>query len=192
MIAEWVQRYVTWFGSTTNIAWFAGFWLFISFIFGLETWVPAFQQQPERAYRWPTNFGFGLINWGLAAMAPISAISAAEWASRTGVGVFNQVAMPLWVSMCGSLAVYSLTGYLVHLVEHKSPWLWRIHRVHHLDTHLDVSTSQRHHPLELVANVLILVAVTIVFGLTASILIIHEMVNALIDFFSHANVRLPE
>jgi sterol desaturase/sphingolipid hydroxylase (fatty acid hydroxylase superfamily) len=192
MTAEWLQRYVTWFGSTTNIAWFVGFWLFISFIFGLETWVPAFQQQPERAYRWPTNFGLGLINWGLAAMAPISAISAAEWASRTGVGVFNQVAMPLWVSMCGSLAVYSLTGYLVHLVEHKSPWLWRIHRVHHLDTHLDVSTSQRHHPLELIANVLIVVAVTIVFGLTASLLIIYETMNVIIDFFSHANVRLPE
>jgi sterol desaturase/sphingolipid hydroxylase (fatty acid hydroxylase superfamily) len=59
-------------------------------------------------------------------------------------------------------------------------------------THLDVSTSQRHHPLELIANVLILIAVTIVFGLTASLLIIYETMNAAIDFFSHANVRLPE
>jgi sterol desaturase/sphingolipid hydroxylase (fatty acid hydroxylase superfamily) len=192
MIAEWVQRYVTWFGTTTNIAWFVGFWLFISFIFGLETWVPAFQRQPERSCRWPTNFGLGLINWGLTAIAPFSTISAAVWANRTGVGVFNQVAMPMWASVCGTLAVYSLAGYLIHLVEHKTPWLWRIHRVHHLDTHLDVSTSQRHHPLELIANVLILVAVTIVFGLTASFLIIYEMMNAVIDFFSHANVRLPE
>jgi sterol desaturase/sphingolipid hydroxylase (fatty acid hydroxylase superfamily) len=192
MIAEWVQRFLMWFGSTTNIAWFVAFWLFISFVFGLETWVPAFQRQPERSCRWPTNFGFGLINWGLTAIAPISTISAAVWASRTGVGLFNQVAMPIWASMCGSLVVYSLAGYLIHLVEHKIPWLWRIHRVHHLDTHLDMSTSQRHHPLELIANVLILVAVTIVFGLSASLLIIYETMNAVIDFFSHANVRLPE
>jgi sterol desaturase/sphingolipid hydroxylase (fatty acid hydroxylase superfamily) len=192
MMAEWAQRYVTWFGSTTNIVWFVGFWLFISFIFALETWVPAFQRQPERSCRWPTNFGFGLINWGLMAIAPFSTISAAVWASRTGVGVFNQIAMPMWASMCGSLAVYSLAGYLIHRVEHKSPWLWRIHRVHHLDTNLDVSTSQRHHPLELITNALILVAVTIVFGLTASLLIVYEMINALMDFFSHANVRLPE
>ena len=94
--------------------------------------------------------------------------------------------------MCASLAVYSLTGYLPHLVEHKTPWLWRIYRVHHLDTYLDVSASQRHHPLELIANVLIVVAVTIVFGLTASLLIIYETMNAIIDFFSHANVRLPK
>ena len=130
MIAEWVQRYVTW--STTNIAWLVGFWLFVSFIFGLEIWVPAFQRQPERSYRWPTNLGLGLISWGLMAIAPVSTISAAVWASRTGVGVFNQVAMPLWASMCGSLVVYSLAGYLIHLAEHKTPWLWRIHRVHHL------------------------------------------------------------
>ena len=192
MIVEWVQRYVSWFGSTQDITWFVGFWLFVSFIFALETWVPAFKRQPERSCRWPTNFGFGLINWGLTLIAPFSTISAAVWASQTGVGVFNQAAMPMWASMCGSLAVYSLAGYLIHLVEHKNPWLWRIHRVHHLDTHLDVSTSQRHHPLELIITVLILVAVTIVFGLTASLLIIYEMVNAVIDFFSHANVRLPE
>jgi sterol desaturase/sphingolipid hydroxylase (fatty acid hydroxylase superfamily) len=192
MIAEWAQKYVTWFGSASNLVGFVGFWLFISFIFGLENWVPAFLRQPERSNRWPTNFGLGLINWGLTAVAPVSTISAAIWAGRMGVGVFNQVSMPLWVSMCGSLAVYSLTGYLVHVVEHKTPWLWRIHRVHHLDTHLDASTSLRHHPLELIANVLIVVAVTIVFGLSASFLIIYETVDAAIDFFSHANVRLPE
>jgi sterol desaturase/sphingolipid hydroxylase (fatty acid hydroxylase superfamily) len=192
MIAEWAQKYVTWFGSASNLVGFVGFWLFISFIFGLENWVPAFLRQPERSNRWPTNFGLGLINWGLTAVAPVSTISAAIWAGRMGFGVFNQVSMPLWVSMCGSLAVYSLTGYLIHVVEHKIPWLWRIHRIHHLDTHLDASTSQRHHPLELIANVPIVVAVTIVFGLSASFLIIYETVDAAIDFFSHANVRLPE
>jgi sterol desaturase/sphingolipid hydroxylase (fatty acid hydroxylase superfamily) len=40
--------------------------------------------------------------------------------------------------------------------------------------------------------VLILVAVTIVFGLTSGVLMIYEGVEAIIDFFSHANVRLPE
>src|SRR6516165_10132072 len=85
MIAEWAQQYVTWFESATNIAWLVGFWLFVSFVFNLEIWIPAFQRQPERSYRWPTNFGFGLINWGLVAIAPVSTISAAEWASKTGV-----------------------------------------------------------------------------------------------------------
>jgi sterol desaturase/sphingolipid hydroxylase (fatty acid hydroxylase superfamily) len=191
MIAEWLQQYATWFKSATNIAWLLGFWLFVSFILNLETWIPAFQRQPERSYRWPTNFGFGLLNWGLAAIAPVSTISAAEWASKTGVGIFNQFAVSLWVTIGGTLAVYSFVGYLIHLVEHKTPWLWRIHRVHHLDTHLDASTSQRTHPLELIGNVVILIAVTIVFGLPAWVLLIYETTDAAMDFISHANVRLP-
>ena len=192
MIAEWLQDYKTWFEFPANMAWFIGFWLFVGFLFVLETLVPAFQQEPGRSYRWPTNFGFGLVNGGLLAIAPLSTISAAEWASQSGVGLLNQVAVPLWVSMGCTLAVYSLTSYLVHVLEHKTPWLWRIHRVHHLDTYLDVSTSQRHHPLELMANVLIFVAVTIAFGLTSWFLIIYEAMDTSINFFSHANIRLPE
>ncbi len=192
MIAKWLQDYVAWFGSAANVAWFIGFWFLVGFLFFLERLVPAFQGEPKRSCRWPINFGFGLANAGLSAIAPFSAISAAEWASRAGIGLLNQVATPVWVSMSCTLAVYSLTSYFVHVIEHKNPWLWRIHRVHHLDTHLDVSTSQRHHPLELTANVLTLVAVTIVFGLTSSLLIIYGTMDAAIDFFSHANIRLPE
>jgi sterol desaturase/sphingolipid hydroxylase (fatty acid hydroxylase superfamily) len=192
MIADWLQDYARWFESPANLAWAIGFWLFVSFLFSLETLVPAFQRQPERSYRWPTNLGFGLINGGLVAIAPVSTISAAEWASRSGVGLFNQVAMPVWVSMGGTLAVYSLTVYLIHVIEHKTPWLWRIHRVHHLDTHLDVSTSQRHHPLELIVTVLILVAVTIAFGLMSWFVFIYEATDATVNVLTHANIRLPE
>jgi sterol desaturase/sphingolipid hydroxylase (fatty acid hydroxylase superfamily) len=192
MMSKWLDDYVTWFGSPANVASFIGFWFFVGILFVLETLAPAFQGEPQRSYRWPTNLGFGLANAGLSAIAPLSAVSVAEWASRTGVGLLNQVATPLWVSVSCTLAVYSLTTYLVHVIEHNAPWLWRIHRVHHLDTHLDVSTSQRHHPLELIANVLILVTVTIAFGLTPSFLILYGTMDAAISFFSHANIRLPE
>ncbi len=192
MIAEWAQRYISWFGSVVNVAGFVGFWAFVALLLSLETWIPAFQKRADRGYRWPTNFGLGAMSAGLLLITPVSTISAAEWASRTSVGVLNQIAVPPWVSMCGTLAVYSLGVYLLHVIEHKIPWLWRLHRVHHLDTHLDVSTSQRHHPLELIVNVLILVAVTIILGLTPAVIMIYEGTEAVLDFFSHANFRLSE
>jgi sterol desaturase/sphingolipid hydroxylase (fatty acid hydroxylase superfamily) len=191
MIGEWAQRYLNWFDSATNVLWCVSFWLFVVFLLSLETWVPAFRRT-DRIERWPTNFGLGALNASLLVITPVSTISAAEWASGVGVGVLNKVTMPLWGSICCTLAVYSLTVYLIHIIEHKTAWLWRLHRVHHLDTQLDVSTSQRHHPLELIVNVLILVVVTIVFGLSSSVVLVYESMNAIIDFFSHANVRLPE
>jgi sterol desaturase/sphingolipid hydroxylase (fatty acid hydroxylase superfamily) len=192
MIAEWAQHYLTWFGSAANLAWFVGFWLFVAFLLSLETWIPGFQRRPERSYRWPTNFALGAINAGLIAATPVSTISAAQWANRAEIGLLNQFAVPLWVSACSTLVVYSLAVYLIHVIEHNIPWLWRVHRVHHLDTHIDVSTSQRHHPLESIISVLSLVAVTIVFGLMPSVVIVYEGIEATASFLTHANVRLPE
>ena len=49
---------------------------------------------------------------------------------------------------------------------HRLPWLWRVHRVHHLDTHLDVSTTVRFHPLEFVIQLAIALPVVVLLGLS--------------------------
>src|SRR5215472_5723258 len=98
MIGEWAQRYATWFGSAANAAWFVSFWLFVAFLISLETLVPGFQRRPERSERWPTNFSLGVMSAGLLVITPVSTISAAAWASRAGVGVLNEVGVPLWLS----------------------------------------------------------------------------------------------
>src|SRR6516164_3994587 len=110
MIEEWAQRYETWFGSAANVAWLVSFWLFVAFLLTLETWVPAFQR-PDRRDRWPTNFGLGAMNASLLVITPVSTISAAEWASRAGVGVLNKITMPVCGAVCCTLAVYSLAVY---------------------------------------------------------------------------------
>src|SRR6516164_11089568 len=127
MIAEWAHQYVSWFGFAANVAWFVSFWLFVAFLFSLETLVPAFRQRPDRSYRWPTNFGLGVISAGLAAIIPVSTVSAAEWASRMGIGLLNEIEIPLWACICTTLVMYSLPVYLFHVMEHKNAWLWGLH-----------------------------------------------------------------
>jgi sterol desaturase/sphingolipid hydroxylase (fatty acid hydroxylase superfamily) len=75
---------------------------------------------------------------------------------------------------------------------HKVPLLWRLHRVHHLDTHLDISTSLRSHPAEYVVNLVIIVPAAIVFGMTPWVLIIYELADTMVSVFSHANLRMPQ
>ena len=75
-----------------------------------------------------------------------------------------------------------------HVLFHKSTWLWRIHRVHHFDTVLDVSTGLRHHPVELLLTLLIDSSVAIVFGLMPLALVIYGTTDAMFALFSHANV----
>ena len=74
---------------------------------------------------------------------------------------------------------------------HKVSWFWRLHRVHHLDTELDVSTTVRFHPLEFAVALLIGIPLVLVFGLTLWILLLYELLDAVVTLFSHANIRLP-
>jgi sterol desaturase/sphingolipid hydroxylase (fatty acid hydroxylase superfamily) len=183
--SEWLSTHADWAG-------FAALLFALLLLGGLEALAPAFKHSPERGGRWPANFGLMLLNWSLASMVPLSALGAAELARGQGVGFLNRFSVPDWAAALVTVLAYSLTTYLVHLVSHKSAALWRVHRVHHLDTHLDISTAGRHHPLEIVVLLAISVPVALTMGLQPVILTTYLLLEALISAISHANVRLPE
>jgi sterol desaturase/sphingolipid hydroxylase (fatty acid hydroxylase superfamily) len=183
---------VTWFKSDSDVIWFAAFWGGLAILGALEVMIPAFQRSPERLHRWPTNFSLGIINSIVMPLAPVSAVWGADWAYTGGVGVLNQIAHPWWIAVAVTLAVRSLAGYLVHVLMHKVPLLWRLHRVHHLDTHIDISTSLRSHPAEYLMTLVVIVPAAIVFGMTPWVLIIYELADTMVSVFSHANLRMPQ
>src|SRR5262245_3299313 len=74
---------------------------------------------------------------------------------------------------------------------HKVPLFWRVHRVHHTDTELDVSTTVRFHPLDAVIASLIGVPIVLVLGLDPAALIAYELLDVSITLCSHANLELP-
>ena len=186
------ENSVTWFKSDSDVIWFAAFWGGLVILGALEVLIPAFQHSPERIHRWPTHFSLGVINSILMPLAPVSAVWGADWAYTRGVGFLNQIAHPWWIAVAVTLAVRSLAGYLDHVLMHKVPLLWRLHRVHHLDTHLDISTSLRSHPAEYVMNLVIIVPAAILFGMTPWVLIIYELADSMVSVFSHANLRMPQ
>src|SRR6476620_12229915 len=113
------------------------YWSVVAGLVGLEFFIPRHQNQ-NRAQRWQANFGLGFINMALVPLAPISGFLAAVWAQKNGVGALNTLDISWWpVALVATIAIQSFTGYLTHVLYHKVPWLWRIHRVHHFDTVLD-------------------------------------------------------
>ncbi|WAT16724.1 sterol desaturase family protein [Aurantiacibacter sp. MUD11] len=95
----------------------------------------------------------------------------------------------------GRVAAFLLmdyTYYLWHVATHKVPFLWRFHRVHHLDPDLDTSTAIRFHALDMAISTPMRMLQVRLSGADP------ETHNAWRGFFlgsvlfHHSNLRLPD
>jgi sterol desaturase/sphingolipid hydroxylase (fatty acid hydroxylase superfamily) len=145
----------------------------------------------HRKERWLTNLVLTGLNAALLAVLPVTFLTAAAWAGQRDFGLFNRVSLPIGISVVGNLLARGFVSFLTHYLMHKTPFLWAIHRVHHLDTELDVSSTVRFHPLEFVVGLVIGLPLVVCFGLSPWILMLYELLDASVTVFSHANIRLP-
>ena len=76
-------------------------------------------------------------------------VTTIEWLNKHQVGLLYLLQLPFWVKLIAGVALFDLATYWVHRLAHKTPLLWRLHRVHHSDTTMDSSTFFRGHPLEI-------------------------------------------
>ncbi len=171
------------------------FALFFSllFIFGLAEFLAPRRSGPmQRRTRWLTNFALAALNVVIMGLLPVTFFGSAVWAAGRGYGLFNRIGMPLALAVVANLLGRGFISFSTHYLMHKVPVLWRVHRVHHLDTELDVSTTVRFHPVEFVVNLILGVPVVVALGLSPWVLMLYEIIDAGVTVFSHANVRLPQ
>jgi sterol desaturase/sphingolipid hydroxylase (fatty acid hydroxylase superfamily) len=76
-------------------------------------------------------------------------------------------------------------------VFHKIPILWRVHRVHHTDPEVDVTTGFRFHPIEIILSLLLKMLVVILLGAPVMAVLVFELVLNLVAMFNHGNISLP-
>lgn len=161
-------------------------------IMAAEVVLPLHRQPAGGRGRLVTNFGLGAINAVLLLGVPLGTIAAAGWAAQHGVGLLNRLPLGWWPAAVLTVATRSLMQYGLHRLSHAVPWLWRIHRIHHADTAIDLATGFRNHPLELAVVLPPLCVAAAALGWRADALTGFEIVAALFSLCSHANVHLPD
>jgi sterol desaturase/sphingolipid hydroxylase (fatty acid hydroxylase superfamily) len=90
----------------------------------------------------------------------------------------------------GFLAL-DLTIYAQHVAFHKVPLLWRLHRMHHADLDIDVTTGLRFHPIEILLSMLLKIAVVVLIGVPTVAVIAFEVVLNATSMFNHSNAAMP-
>jgi len=147
----------------------------------------------SRLVRWSNNLGLVFFNsFILRLIFPAAAVGMAVFVNQQGWGLFNYREIPFMVAVVASVLIMDFIIYLQHVMVHAVPILWRLHRVHHADLDIDVTTGARFHTFEIIFSMLIKFATIMLLGPPIVAVVIFEVVLNATAMFNHSNVRLPK
>jgi sterol desaturase/sphingolipid hydroxylase (fatty acid hydroxylase superfamily) len=144
--------------------------------------------------RWGGNLGLVAVDTIMLRAVPpiITAVGVAALAHARGWGLLGAlVSLPTGLDIVLSAVVLDLAIYLQHRLFHAVPALWRLHRVHHTDPELDVTTGFRFHPVEMLLSVGFKAGVVLLLGPPVVAVVLFEVLLNAGSLFGHANLRLP-
>jgi sterol desaturase/sphingolipid hydroxylase (fatty acid hydroxylase superfamily) len=157
-----------------------------------ESYAPRRQLRYSRWQRWPINIGMSaitaiLLRFSIGGVAYFSALLAVEMQ----FGLLNMMTLPSWLSIALALILFDLAVYGQHLLLHRWPLLWRLHKVHHTDLDFDVTTAVRFHPVEIILSLIYKVVVISLLGAPPLAVLIFELVLSTSALFNHSNIAIP-
>lgn len=139
--------------------------------------------------RWTSNIGL-LVLGGMVTGLLVPA-GLVGFASMQPTGPMTRHGWPMAVQIAASFLALDLWQYWQHRLYHHVPLLWRLHLVHHSDTRIDVTTTERHHPLEFIASTALMLLVIFGLGLPAAGVAFYLLSATVVALYSHANLRPP-
>ena len=169
----------------------------------LELLLPKRVLTSAKSTRWLTNFSIvGLATLLVRAMAalprliaptllPLTAVAAALWAEKAGVGLLPLLGLPYWLTAVVAIIILDFALWLQHLISHKVPAIWALHQVHHADRDFNVTTAIRFHPVEIALSMLYKMVWVVACGVSPLAIVLFEMILNAGAMFNHANVALP-
>lgn len=163
-------------------------------ILGLERFLLAKQDQPISAmvfnFKWMVVFFFMRM-----LTAPLLAIVTSMAVRMAGFSGFFKISFEadtiLWyISPIIYVCIIDFFYYWMHRSQHTVQLLWRQHKLHHSDEHLNVTTSERHHWLEDVVRIpFVIIPTTILFDISVAQVGLASFFVSYWAFLIHANFR---
>ena len=99
--------------------------------------------------------------------------------------------LPGWLRPMAAFAVMDYGFYVWHVATHKVPFLWRFHRVHHVDPDMDMSTAVRFHLVDMAISLPWRLVQVRASGATSQVLALWRRFFTLSILFHHSNWALP-
>jgi sterol desaturase/sphingolipid hydroxylase (fatty acid hydroxylase superfamily) len=135
------------------------------------------------------NLSLSLINTLVALFIPINLAVLAQTAEHQGLLYRLNLPSPLHLLL--SLLILDMIIYFQHLMFHSVPLLWQLHKVHHADRTLNVTSAVRFHPMEIILSVGIKVSAVLLLGVPAAGVLLFEILLNGCSLFNHSCIQIP-
>ena len=157
-----------------------------------EVLSPRRRREIPRLFRWSNNLGIVALDSVVVKLCfPLLALGMAVIAGDRSWGLFNLIELPLWIAFVVSIILLDMAIYFQHVLFHRVPMLWRLHRAHHTDLEFDVTTGIRFHPIEIVMSMGIKLILVFVLGPPVIAVLIFEILLNASAMFNHSNFYIP-
>ena len=142
--------------------------------------------------RWPLNLGLGMLSLllgaGVGALIPLA---GAVWAENHGFGLLNWFQPPASIAVPLTVVLLDLAIYWQHRLFHIVPLIWPLHRLHHRDEAIDVTTGVRFHPGEILVSAVFKVIIVVAIGASPLAVLIFQVLLSAASLWEHANLCIP-
>src|SRR5689334_20923910 len=122
----------------------------LALLWTVESLAPMFAGRTRRFSHIATNLLLAAINSGIAFGFSFAILGVTGWAREHSFGLLNLVSLPTWLHWVGAIVLFDCWQYWWHRFNHRVPFLWRFHAVHHSDAEMDASSGVRFHTGEIV------------------------------------------
>ena len=164
----------------------------LGLLLGLETIRPLRRAVEPKLRRVVRNLATGGISLAVLSYLQTPILTPISWWTvRHNVGLLNTVSLPSWVRTVLAVLLLDYTLWFWHWGNHRIPFLWRFHLVHHVDLDLDASTALRFHFGELTLSIAFRALQIVAIGAGSESLWIWQTLLFASILFHHSNLRLP-
>ena len=196
--------------SIIRLSVFLGIFAFMAI---LEALFPARHAVLNRKTRWVGNLSMVVLGALVSrVLLPATLIGVSLWAQQEGVGLFNLLldqtnsasslssqtsntqsdSVVFVVTVVLSVLLLDMLIYWQHRLFHTVPFLWRFHKMHHADSHVDTTTGLRFHPVEIAISLGVKALAVAILGIPAIAIVIFEVALNGFALFNHANIRIAQ
>ena len=158
----------------------------------LESLVPLRVERSGKGVRVTRNLTLASLSYGIVFLAQMPSLQAlASWEATHGYGLLRYAPEPGVVRFAIVFLFLDYTLWVWHWLNHKLPFLWRFHLVHHIDRDLDASTGVRFHFGEMTLSISFRAAQVALLGGGLDVVNLWQAALFASVLFHHSNVRLP-